>query len=186
MSRLLASILSDAPRIYGIAYQFLTSASEKQLDGIDISLELISVGVHLAIELRTLTNKSRKSDDAGAAERADAERAASTAFTSALALRTQTVRLLKGIAGRSAELRKRVDERTGTAETAEALAQGLEAQAKLMREFLSPQEGRHCRSGEALQDDRGPCGGSTRRHSPFARQRKRLMLDHSQRCDSSK
>ncbi|MFS8066898.1 MAG: hypothetical protein ACMG6S_11055 [Byssovorax sp.] len=130
-------ILSDAPRIYGIAYEFLSSASEAQLDSIDISLELVSVGAHLAIDLRTLTNKVRKTDEAGEAERSEAERAAATAFTSALGLRTRTVRLLKGIAGRSSDLRKRVDDRTGTAETAEALAQGLEAQATLMREFLT-------------------------------------------------
>ena len=130
-------ILSDAPRIYGIACEFLGSASEALLDSIDVSLELVSVGVHLAIELRTLTNKVRKTDDAGEAERSAAERAAATAFTSALGLRTRTVRLLKGIAGRSSDLRKRVDDRTGTAETAEALAQGLEAQATLMRELLT-------------------------------------------------
>jgi len=130
-------ILSDAPRIYGIAYEFLNSASETQLDNVDLSLELISVGVHLAIELRTLTNKVRQTDDAGEAERSDAEHEAATAFTSGLGLRTRTVRLLKGVAGRGATQRKRVDDRTGTAETAEALAQGLEAQATLMRELLT-------------------------------------------------
>jgi len=129
-------ILSDAPRIYGIAYEFLASASATQLDSIDVSTELVSVGVHQAIALRTLTNKVRKSDDAGDAQRSGAEREAATAFTAGLGLRTRTVRLLKGIAGRAADLRKRVDDRTGTAETAEALAQGLEAQAALMREFL--------------------------------------------------
>lgn len=130
-------ILSDAPRIYGVAYEFLRTATAAQRASLDVSLDLIAVGVHLTIQLRDLTNKVRKTDDAGEAALRAAEREAASAFAAGLGLRTRTVRLLKGIAGRSPELRARVDDCTGTAETAEALAQGLEAQAELMRELLA-------------------------------------------------
>jgi hypothetical protein len=129
-------ILSDAPRIYGVAYAFLSTATVAQRETIDVSLDLLAVGVFLALELQGLHADTRKANDGADAERSHAQREASTAFTDGLALRTRTVKLLKGIAGRAANDRKRVDDQTGTAETAESLAQGLEAQAALLREFL--------------------------------------------------
>jgi hypothetical protein len=129
-------ILSDAPRIYGVAYAFLSNATIAQRDTIDVSVDLLAVGVFLALELRALNAGTRKANDDDDAERSQAEREAASSFSDGLALRTRTVKLLKGIAGRGANDRKRVDDQTGTAETAESLAQGLEAQAALLREFL--------------------------------------------------
>ncbi|MDC3953464.1 hypothetical protein [Polyangium jinanense] len=130
-------ILSDAPRIYGVAYAFLSTATEAQRDKIDVSQDLVAVGVHLARELTELNNGTRKAGEEADAGRSQAEREAAAAFAEGLGLRTRTVKLLKGIAGRDANERKRVDDRTGTAENAEALAQGLEAQAALLRELLA-------------------------------------------------
>lgn len=129
-------ILSDAPRIYGVAYAFLSTATVAQRETIDVSLDLLAVGVFLALDLRALNAGTRKANDDAEAERSQADREAAAAFTDGLALRTRTVKLLKGIAGRGANDRKRVDDQTGTAETAESLAQGLDAQASLLREFL--------------------------------------------------
>jgi hypothetical protein len=129
-------ILSDAPRIYGVAYAFFSSATDAQRETIDASQDLIAVGVFLALELRALNAGTRKANDGADTERSQAEREAAAAFTDGRALRTRTVKLLKGIAGRSAKDRKRVDDQTGTAENAESLAQGLEAQATLLREFI--------------------------------------------------
>ena len=129
-------ILSDAPRIYGVAYAFLSTATVAQRETIDVSLDLLAVGVFLALELRGLTAGTRKANDDAEAERSHADRNAAEAFTEGVAFRTRTVKLLKGIAGRSANDRKRVDDQTGTAENAESLAQGLDAQAALLREFL--------------------------------------------------
>ncbi len=129
-------ILSDAPRIYGVAYAFLSTATVAQKETIDVSLDLLAVGVFLALELRALNAGTRKANDGADTDRSQAEREAAAAFTDGRALRTRTVKLLKGIAGRGANDRKRVDDQTGTAENAESLAQGLEAQATLLREFL--------------------------------------------------
>jgi hypothetical protein len=129
-------ILSDAPRIYGVAYAFFSTATDTQRETIDVSQDLIAVGVFLALELRALHAGTRKANDEADAGRSRADREAAAALTDGVALRTRTVKLLKGIAGRGANDRKRVDDQTGTAETAESLAQGLEAQAALLREFL--------------------------------------------------
>lgn len=130
-------VLSDAPRILGTAYQFLTTAGADLVGRVDASLELVAVGVSKALELRALLANTHRTQSSDGVEMATAEKTARAAFEQAILLRDQTETLLRALAGRAEVLRSRIGDTAGTAETAEALAQGLEALAKQLRVFLA-------------------------------------------------
>ena len=127
----------DAGRILGGAYAFLIAATPEQRAKVDATLALVALGVHKALELRAAVDAGAGAGGAESTALMVAQEAAREAFRSGVLLRERTETLLKGIAGRSADLRARVELAAGTAASGEELASGLAALAALLREWMS-------------------------------------------------
>jgi hypothetical protein len=130
-------VLTDVERLYSKAFEFWSHATSAQKDElVGFSPELLAVAVEQARALRDLNDAASRETHTGRGERDQRRSAAVGAFQRALGLRDQLHRVLLGIAGRNARLRKQVNGATGTADRAEDLAQGIEALVALGKKVL--------------------------------------------------
>ena len=130
-------VILDATRLYGRAFTFYKSATAAQrllLRG--FSQDLLVLGVDQALQLETLFDAQETQRAADNAVRSGLSAHASQNHDRAIRLRDQAADALRGAAGQSATRRAVVSESSGTADTDEALARGLEALAKLLRAWL--------------------------------------------------
>ncbi len=135
-------VLVDARRIYAQAFDFWQGATPSHRTLlVGFSLELLGAGVNRALALQTLLASSTDAGAATTGKRAELDHAARKAFTGAIAMRDQAVRVLRSVAGRGSSLEQKVVAVSGTAADAAALASGLDALAHVARELLAQKKG---------------------------------------------
>ncbi|APR82467.1 Hypothetical protein A7982_07816 [Minicystis rosea] len=134
--------MTDAKRLYSIAFdvwQNATPAQKQSLRG--ISPELLAIGVARARKLAAMSDAHEARADADEVGREAREAAARAAFSSALTLREQAVRVMRGVAGRDEALLAKIAGAVGTAESGAALAKGLSGLASVAHALLAPKKG---------------------------------------------
>ena len=131
-------ILTDAVRLYGEALDFLDTASDPQKRHLrGASLPLIHVAVHHLATLRAqeAALADRSQDTTTTRVTLDVE--ARKAVSEAVVLRDQAYEALRDAAGLDPTARAQIDSAFGVAAPPEALATGLDAMAKLLRDWLA-------------------------------------------------
>ncbi|MBI5495033.1 MAG: hypothetical protein HY904_08385 [Deltaproteobacteria bacterium] len=136
-----AKVVTDVNRVYSRSFEFWNSATDDQKALlVGFSLEYLSMAVGQACHLRDVSSATAAGAGGGVSDKATREAAARTAFTAGLKLRNHAETVLINCAGMNPEHRTRVRTAMGTAETFETLANGLEAAAKVAREFLQTRD----------------------------------------------
>jgi len=134
-------IVTDGMRIYPEAWAFWTRASPGQKATLrGFSQPLLALGVHKLSELRDLEEQVGEETKDTRTTRVTGEKEAQIVMTRAIALRDQAYTALRETAGSAGALRKTLDEKFGTADTAKNLAGGLDAFAGLLREWLEQKD----------------------------------------------
>jgi len=131
-------IVVDTARLYRQAWVWWKDAAPAQQKLVrGVTKPLLVLAVHQAYQLELLRQKREGKSTADGVSRAGSEKAASEAFASGLALRDQAYDTMRDIAGTSAPHRAEVDAAVGTAESADALAKGLEALHDVLSGWLT-------------------------------------------------
>lgn len=145
-----ARVVTDGARMLGIGWTFYKGASAEQKRRLrGCSRELFTLGVSEVLRLEQLLDQQEAQRQHEGSVRQVSAVAQGAAWDTALGLRDQAADALRGAAG-SLQGRAAVTESVGTADSAAALARGLESLAKLLEGWLHQATGTE-RADEALK-----------------------------------
>jgi hypothetical protein len=134
-------IVTDAARIYRIAWDFYQEATEEQKRRLrGFSRPLLSLAVQQALALQQLDQQLAAKTASTGVTRAGHDKVAQAAQSSAVVLRDQAYDALRDAAGHDEKLRAQVGAAVGVATTSDTLARGLEQLASLLRQWLKSKD----------------------------------------------
>jgi hypothetical protein len=140
-SILSSRIITDAARIYRIAWDFYQSASDQQKRTLrGFSQPLLALAVQQALALQQLDQQLAAKGASAGVTRAAQDKAAEGAQSHAVVLRDQAYDALRDAAGKDEKLRAQVEAAFGVAATSETLARGLDQMASLLRKWLKDKD----------------------------------------------
>ena len=129
-------ILDDAVRLYPMASRFFHNASDADKASVLIAAPYVAIAVHAAVDLQRLREQHREHEAADATARHVLDGDAARSFDTGIARRDQLHDALQAAAGQISRLKDQLAGQVGTAETGEALANGLEALVFVARRWL--------------------------------------------------
>lgn len=135
-------ILSDARRLYPMAFDFWVHANEAQRGRlVGFSQELLGIAVAHALALQGLLERHTDRSEAVDASRDGREREAREAFGVAVLLRDQAISTLRTVVAGNRELGDAVSSAVGTADTPENLAKAVKKLAAVGTRVLAEKKG---------------------------------------------